>query len=41
VGTANADLMLQLFDFGVPVSVAAPPADQVGTLNIPTATTTR
>ena len=32
-------LTLQLFDFGVPVTVTAPPPDQVGTLNIPTTTT--
>jgi hypothetical protein len=39
-GTANVNLTLQLFDFGVPVTVAAPPADQVGSLNLTTATTT-
>jgi hypothetical protein len=39
-GTANVNLTLQLFDFGVPVTVIAPPADQVGSLNIPTTTTT-
>jgi hypothetical protein len=39
-GTANVNLSLQLFDFGVPVTVVAPPADQVGSLNIPTTTTT-
>jgi hypothetical protein len=35
----NVTLTLQLYDFGVPVTVVAPPADQVGTLNIPTTTT--
>jgi hypothetical protein len=39
-GTANVDLTLQLFDFGVPVTVVAPPANQVGSLNLPTTTTT-
>jgi hypothetical protein len=33
-------LTLQLFDFGAPVTVTAPPADQVGQLNIPTTTAT-
>ena len=35
----NVNLTLQLYDFGVPVTVAAPPADEIGTLNIPTTTT--
>jgi hypothetical protein len=36
----NVNFRMQLYDFGVPVTVAAPPADQVGTVNIPTTTTT-
>jgi hypothetical protein len=38
-GGGTVTVTLQLFDFGVPVTVAAPPADQVGTLNIPATTT--
>lgn len=42
-GTTTAGsvtLTLQLFNFGVPVNVAAPPPNEVGTLSIPTTTTT-
>jgi hypothetical protein len=39
-GKANVNLSLQLYDFGTPVSVTPPPADQVGILNLSTTTST-